>query len=137
MPQPKAPTLLSRDAILGAVDTQFEIVEVPEWGGTVRIKGMTASERDRFEDSIMDQKGKDVRLNHVNMRAKLLTMCIVDETGNRVFNNDDIRALGAKSAKAINRCMEVAQTLNGISDEDVGELTENFDGDQGDDSSSG
>ena len=129
--------LLSRDAILRADDTQYEVVDVPEWGGSVRIKGMTAYERDRFEDSIVEQKGGDVRVNHINMRAKLLTMCIVDEDGNRIFNPDDIKALGKKSARAINRCMEVAQRLNGISEEDVAELTENFDDDQGDDSSSG
>ena len=37
---------LSKDQILGAVDFSFVEVEVPEWGGTVRIRGLSAAERD-------------------------------------------------------------------------------------------
>lgn len=35
------PTILSVEAILAAPDTQTEIVEVPEWGGAVKVIGLT------------------------------------------------------------------------------------------------
>lgn len=129
--------LLGRDAILGAVDVQYQEVDVPEWGGKVRIKGLTAGERDTFEASILQGKGKNTSVNHKNMRAKLLAMSIVDAEGNRIFGNDDIAALGKKSSKAINRLFDIATELNGIGEDDVEELAGNSEADRSDDSSSG
>ncbi|MFE3382837.1 hypothetical protein [Streptomyces anulatus] len=40
---------LSAEQILDADDLAIEDVPVPEWGGTVRVKGMSGTERDRFE----------------------------------------------------------------------------------------
>ena len=39
-------TLLSKSAILCANDLQTEDVDVPEWGGTVRVRSFTGRERD-------------------------------------------------------------------------------------------
>ena len=48
-------TYLSRDAILQREDIKTEDVEVPEWGGTVRVRGMTGVQRDAFEASLIQQ----------------------------------------------------------------------------------
>ena len=48
-------TYLSRDAILQREDIKTEDVEVPEWGGTVRVRGMSGVERDAFEASLIEQ----------------------------------------------------------------------------------
>jgi hypothetical protein len=45
---------LTAEMIFAAPDIETEDVFVPQWGGKVRIKGMTAAERDRFEESIFD-----------------------------------------------------------------------------------
>ena len=47
--------LLSKADILGCNDIPTELVEVPEWGGSVKVRGMTAGERDRFDDMIRTQ----------------------------------------------------------------------------------
>ena len=44
---------LSRDDILKAADNEPEEVDVPEWGGSVLVRGMTGRERDAFEVSLM------------------------------------------------------------------------------------
>jgi hypothetical protein len=41
-----------------------------------------------------------------------LTLC--DATGNRLFEDAEITALGRKSARALDRVFAVAQRLNGI-----------------------
>ena len=49
-------------------------------------------------------------------------MCVcvlVDEKGTRLFNDNDAYALGRKSSKYIDMVFEVAQKLNGISDDDI------------------
>lgn len=116
---------LSRDAILAVDDVQYEDVEVPEWGGKVRVKSLTGKERDGLEASMIVGKGKNANVNLSNLRAKLVARAVVDENGKRVFGDDDIAALGAKSAAALTRVYEVAQRLSGITQEDVDELTKN------------
>jgi tRNA(Phe) wybutosine-synthesizing methylase Tyw3 len=117
--------LLSKEQILSAEDLQSEIVEVPEWGGTVKVRMMTGSERDAFEMSIFKVKGKDTERNFVDLRAKLVARTLINEKGERIFTDDDISALGKKSAKALDRVYQAASRLNGIGKEAVDELTKN------------
>lgn len=117
-------TLLSREAILAYDDSQSEDVEVPEWGGAVRVVGLTGVERDRFEASVVGN-GKKMQLS--NLRARLVAMCVVDESGERLFGTADVGALGNKSAAALERVFSAAQRLSGLSEDDVAELTEDLD----------
>ena len=130
--------LLTREQILGADDLPTETVEVPEWGGAVRVRGLTGAERDALESSMISQHGKDVQIKLANLRAKLVVRSIVDVTGARVFSDDgDVMALGRKSALALQRVFEVAQRLSGLTAADVEELTKNSESGQSDDSGSG
>jgi len=115
---------LSKNDILSAPDIQKCEVAVPEWGGTVFVKGMTGAERDKFESSLIEQRGKAQALNMANVRAKLCSLTICDETGKRLFGEADVQALSGKSAVALQRVFEIAQKLSGIGDADVKELTE-------------
>lgn len=122
------PSLLSREAILAVPDLQSEVVNVPEWGGDVKVQGLTGAQRDAFEGSVMLGKGKDRDVNLKNLRAKLVALSIVDEKGARLFTDADVNALGAKSATALNRVFEVAQRLSGLTGEDVEALEKNSEG---------
>lgn len=126
--------LLTRDQILGADDLLFEDVPVPEWGGTVRVRGLSGAERDDFEAGVVQVKGKKTSMNLRNLRARLVALAVVGADGKRLFADSDVRALGHKSAAALQRVFEAAQRLSGLSDEDVEELTKNSDSDQSDDS---
>src|SRR5690606_20312294 len=98
--------LLTREAILQAEDLPTEDVEVPEWGGVVRVRGLTGAERGAFEQSIVDARGKGARMNLQNVRARLVALAVVDESGNRLFSDADVEALGRKSGRALNRVFE-------------------------------
>lgn len=125
-----------REQILNVVDTETREVEVPEWGVTVWVRSMSAADRDAFEADLLQGKGKNTSVNYRNMRAKLVARCVVDAEGNRIFNPEDVPALGRKSAKALTRLYNVATELSGVSDDDVEELTGNSEPDQSDDSCS-
>jgi hypothetical protein len=129
--------ILTRDAILQAQDLPRELVDVPEWGGSVYVRALTGAERDAFETSIVEQRGKSTKMNLKNIRAKLVALTVVDEEGNRIFSDSDASALGKKSAAALDRVFEVAQRLSGLRPEDVEELSKNFGSDQSEDSISG
>lgn len=114
---------LSKQSILNANDLQTEDVEVPAWGGTVRVRSLTGKQRDAFEASLVSGEGKKRKPDLVNVRAKLVGLCLVDEQGARLFSESEILALGAKSASALDSVFTVCQRLNGLSPEE-GENTE-------------
>src|SRR5258708_37026419 len=100
---------LSRDDILKAEDTAPEEVPVPEWGGTVLVRGMTGKERDQFEVSLAEESagagqvqrgragGRPPGRNLVNMRAKIVARGVRDHDGNRLFSDAHIPALWEKT----------------------------------------
>lgn len=119
---------LSRDQILDASDITTEVVEVEEWGGAVRVRGLSGNERDTYEQSIITMKGTKIMPKFTGAMAKLVALSVVDEQGVRMFTDEDVRALGRKSAGALQRVYEVARRLAGLSSEDMEEILGNSDG---------
>ncbi|MBC7193862.1 hypothetical protein [Marinobacter sp.] len=117
--------LLTKDDILQAQDLPTERVSVPEWGGEVIVRGLTGAERDKFEASIVVRKGDKTDFNPENMRAKLVALCVVDEQGNRLFADEDVKLLGKKSAAALDRIFQIAQRLSGLNPSAVEEMAKN------------
>lgn len=130
--------LLSRDDILKADDLETEDVPVPEWApkGTpdpsvcvVRLRMLTGTERDRFERMMNEAQTStngSKKKNLENFRARMVSMCAVDEDGGRLFNAADIAVLGTKSAKALSRVFDKCQEMNGVTPSDIEDLTEGF-----------
>lgn len=113
---------LGRDQILEADDLTYDDVNVPEWGGVVRVRALTGTERDKFEASLA---GNGKKMSLENVRAKLVASCIVDAEGQQLFAQSDVTKLGHKSAIALNRVFDVAQRLSGLTDDDVEDLSGN------------
>lgn len=127
---------LNKEQILKASDIPIKEVQVPEWGGSVFVKGMTGSERDKFESSVIEMRGNQQKINMVDVRAKLACYTICDESGNRVFEDSEVKELAKKSASALQRVFDVAQKLSGIGADDVESLLKNSESAQADDSTS-
>lgn len=109
---------LSKAAILAAKDTKLsDAIPVPEWGGDVYCKTLTGTERDAFEDSYSQNKMKQFRC-----RFLVLTLC--DDSGQRLFADSDIEALGGKSSVVINRLFEAAWQFNAFTPQAVEALGE-------------
>jgi hypothetical protein len=116
-------TRLTREAILGARDRETVEVAVPEWGGTVLVRGLSAGQKDDFELSVIGPLGGERNL--ANLRARLCARCMVDADGQPLFGEVDVAALGERSAAAIERVFNAARRLSGMSDADVAELAKN------------
>lgn len=116
--------LLSADEILAADDRRYEIVPVSEWGGEVRVRSLTGRERDNFELSLSDGKKGETK---ENFRARLVALCAVDADGKPLFTNkQQVIMLGNKSVSALQRVFDKCNEMNGFSEQDVEELTEDF-----------
>lgn len=126
--------ILGKDEIIGKDDLATEVVEVPEWGGEVILRTLTASERDAYEASIFKPGGKS---DYQNLRSKLLARCMVDDKGKRLFKDSEVDTLGAKSARVLDRLFDRAQKLNGMGAKDAEEMLKNLESGQSDDSASG
>lgn len=111
---------LSAEAILGADDLEAEDVAVPEWGGTVRVRGLSGTERDKLEARYSGDKPRD------NFRAALAAAALVDADDKRMFRSEaEVKRLGDRSSAALERVCNVAMRLSGLSDDDVAELEGN------------
>ncbi len=108
--------MLTKEEILNANDRQTSELDVPEWGGRVRISTMSGFARDRFEASIVKKQGG---INTDNIRAKLVAACLIDDSGNLLFSESDIEQLGKKSCRALDAVFAEAQSLNKIGSTEV------------------
>lgn len=127
-------TVLGKDAILAAADIQPELVDVPEWGGQVYVRGLTASERDQFEFAVV--RARDGQAKRVNIRAQLVAWGLCDEAGHRLFSDAEVAQLGRKSALAMERVFDRVRHLSAMTDEDVAELESDLPGPSGGSSTS-
>jgi hypothetical protein len=113
--------MLSRQEIIDCNDIESEVVKVPEWNGEVMVQGLNLAEKDVWTDSIME----DGKASMTGATAKLCALCIRGEDGEALFTGDDIPALQAKSAAALDRVFQVAQRLSGIGQEEIEETVKN------------
>jgi len=111
---------LNREAILSASDLRREEVKVPEWGGSVFVRTMTAFEQNAYYQRIADDKSSDM-----NVMLEFLCNVVCDENGNRILKEDDIDALYAKSFSAINRLLKEAMRINNLTQDAEEELEKN------------
>lgn len=119
---------LTRDQILSADDLPIEEVDVPEWGGTVLVRGMQGNERDRFEMAMYLTKD-DLEQKAV-VRARVVAWCTLDDDRRQLFTSKDVEWLGRKSARALDRVFDVAKRLSGIGEKAAKEAEADFDGGQ-------
>ena len=118
---------LTKDQILNADDLPTREVEVPEWGGAVKIRSLSGKERDSFEDTIQKRKkGQSIELK--GLKVLLLSLTIVNENNSSMFTEEDLEKLNAKSARALNRLFDAVTEMNGIGEEAVEELRKNLSG---------
>jgi len=107
--------MLTREQILAADDLRHIEVDVPEWGGSVRIRTMTARERQKYQGMVADAKGKMPG----NFVEQYVSVCAVDAENKPLFTSDDLAKLGDKSAVALTRVFEAAIELNAATKESM------------------
>lgn len=105
-----------RKTALNAEDIEKEIVDVPEWGINVEVRGMAAADRFR----LLQTSSVEGKVNFQRWFPDLVIACVYDpDSGERVFEPADRDALLAKSGKVVGSLAETASRLSGLSDADV------------------
>lgn len=114
--------LLTKEQILEADDRPAEVIEVPEWGGEVRIRPMMQLDQAKFQREI-EQAEKSNRLSVLH--EKIVTKSIVDDDGQQMFDDSEIGKLSERSSAAMNRVVTACLRLNRTTKEDVEDLVGN------------
>jgi hypothetical protein len=109
-----------KDSIFAADDIPSESVDIPEWGVTVQVRGMSLQARERIGDiaqkSLADAKaGKDA--DPVFSASVVVATVFDPDTGEQVFTAADIASINAKSAKVVGRLADIGSRLSGLSEE--------------------
>lgn len=115
--------MLTKEAIMAAQDIVIETVNVPEWGGNVKVKSLMSDQRDQYEQLLIGQKEKSGTI--YSIRATLCALSIIGDDGNPLFDITDIDTLGKKSAIAVDRVVDVIRRISGLAPEAVGDAEKN------------
>lgn len=129
--------LLSRNQILEAKDIKTKDIEVPEWGGTIRIKQLSAKEynditmnmvniRKMAAKQLSSKKNSDENLEDAinelaikNQKILLLIKSIVDENMKPLFSEADMELLYQKNTNVIDRIIAEIEEFNANSIEET------------------
>ena len=110
--------VLSRALILEAVDLRTVTVDVPEWGGDVVLRELSAAQMAIFKAqsvAAVDPQTRAVKDGATLFRlsAWVVAQGVIDGEGKRLFTDADVDRLGEKSDAVIDRLAARVLQLSG------------------------
>jgi len=113
--------LLTAEEILSS-KLKVDKINIPEWGGEVLLQEPTGYQRAEYEE-LLTKADNDAELRR--LRGFCAARCLVDTNGDRLFTDDQIDALNAKGANALDRVLASYQIMSMIKDEDITKAAKN------------
>lgn len=128
--------LLNRNQILEAKDIKTKVIPVPEWGGDIMIKQLSAKEYNDITMNMVNikkmaakqlsKKNGDENLEEAinelaikNQKILLLIKSIVDENMKPLFSEADMELLYQKNTNVIDKIIAEIEEFNSVSTEDA------------------
>jgi len=96
--------MLTKAEILSITDKALKEIEIPEWGGSVSIKGMTIEDVDYCQSLGDDAQSLE----------KMIIRFASDDQGNVLFTEEDIPQLKKKSIQAFRRIVNEIKEFNSL-----------------------
>jgi len=100
-----------------------EVVPVPEWGGEVIVRELSADETTKIGIAAMDADGVDIAApvvaldQIVETLPKIVSWCVVDEDLKPILTLEDVKAMTASNMEVINMLGTKALELSGLTEE--------------------
>lgn len=105
--------ILDVDAILAAKDLVEETIDIPEWGGAVKVRSFSKKQQQDVRDEAM----VDGDLNAERLEMFLFLRGVVEPE----FENEQYEQLREKNAAVIDRILNRIMKLSGLTPEAVKE----------------
>lgn len=97
-----------------------QVVPVPEWGMSIKVRGVTAMEQEHWWD-ILDDWRKGV-FAPAGKRGSLVMMGCVNEDGSPLFSATDAEFIGSSEFAVIDRLYTAIQDCSGVTPEVQSEI---------------
>ena len=113
---------LSKEQVVAAIAARAadtKEVEVPEWGGSIRLRRLTVGDMEQAGFMSGAAAGEQTYL-------AILARAVVDDDGEPVFTEDALESLAAADATITLRLFFEVSKMNGLLAGDVEEMTESF-----------
>lgn len=107
--------VLSRDQIFSKPDIETDEVDVPEWGGAVRIRSITAAQQKEIA-KIQNNTARSETDRYARGRLQMVVFGCVDKEGSPLFTEDDFAALEERNPGVLNRLSDAIGRISGLSD---------------------
>jgi hypothetical protein len=111
--------LLTKDQILKSDDLPSIIVDVPDWGGEVKVRAMSIHDRIKFEAEQANNASQTA------MMVNLVLYTCVNENNERIFDDSDKEMLESKSPQALMKVFSASIGLNILTQEVIEEKAKN------------
>ena len=98
--------MLTKEQILSITDKAVKEIQVPEWNGSVFVRGMTLEDVDYCQSLDSDASSLE----------KMIIRFVSDADGNLLFTEEDIPALKKKSIQAFVRIVNEIKVFNSLED---------------------
>lgn len=115
---------VSREQFLSKRPRKTKDIEI-EGFGKVRVQSLSAYERGKLESQFTDKQGARRVDRLAKLRELVAVASVVDASGNRLFTNEDVDALGAVEAHVLEAVLKAYQELNSSDDADIEALVGN------------
>ena len=110
---------LNKHQIFAAKDLKESFVEVPEWGGKVKLKALSMQEQLDY-DTFLSNKP-----NEIDAALRLVILACVDDSDNKLFNEEDLKELKKKDSVNLLKVVEAILELNNMKAKSVDNLAKN------------
>lgn len=107
-----------RDQIRQAGPRKPLKVPVPEWGFDVYVRVLTVGERDSYENLWLSRGKGGVK----DFRSEYLCRVLCDESGQRIYGDNDVAELSALDGSILTRVFDIAASHNKLTETDIREL---------------
>lgn len=99
------PKLLSIEEVTAVEDITYDVIDIPEWGGKIRIGSITAEDMMEWVESNEGEARRTAGL-------RLIVKSLVDEEGNRIGAPNLLQVLKKKNNAVCTRIVERILKLN-------------------------
>lgn len=103
----------------------FKQMDVPTIGH-IKVFGLTAGEKDDWENNVVRSSGKQQEIKLANARAVLIQKCVRDGQGRHIFTLADIGKITEIPAYIIDPILVVARKLSGMDADEIEDLVKNL-----------
>lgn len=110
---------LNKHQIFASNDLKESFVDVPEWGGKVKIRALSVQEQLDY-DEYLATKPKEI-----DMALRLIVTACVDTENKKLFSEDDVSNLKQKNSSNLFKLVEAILSLNKQNTAQVDELAKN------------